>query len=44
MLDVLVAGTTDPDMLADLARGKLRAKIPPCGTRSRDVSRPTTRW
>jgi transposase len=28
MLDALVAGTTDPDVLADLARGKLRAKIP----------------
>jgi hypothetical protein len=24
----LVAGTTDPDVLADLARGKLRAKSP----------------
>jgi transposase len=28
MLDALVAGTTDPEMLADLAKGKLRAKIP----------------
>lgn len=28
MLDALVAGTTDPEVLADLARGKLRAKIP----------------
>ncbi len=28
MLDALVAGTTDPDVLADLARGRLRAKIP----------------
>jgi transposase len=28
MLDALVAGTTDPDALADLAKGKLRAKIP----------------
>lgn len=28
MLDALVAGTTDPDVLADLARGKLRTKIP----------------
>jgi transposase len=28
MLDALVAGTTDPQVLADLARGKLRAKIP----------------
>ncbi len=28
MLDALVAGTTDPEVLADLARGKLRSKIP----------------
>ena len=28
MLDALVAGTTDPHVLADLARGRLRAKIP----------------
>ncbi|MGB0092178.1 MAG: transposase [Solirubrobacteraceae bacterium] len=28
MLDALVAGTTDPIVLADLARGKLRTKIP----------------
>jgi transposase len=28
MLNALVAGTTDPTVLADLARGKLRAKIP----------------
>jgi transposase len=28
MLDALVAGTTDPELLADLAKGKLRAKIP----------------
>jgi transposase len=28
MLDALCEGTTDPEMLADLARGKLRAKIP----------------
>jgi transposase len=28
MLDALVAGTTDPNVLADLAKGKLRAKIP----------------
>jgi transposase len=27
MLDALVAGTSDPEVLADLARGKLRAKI-----------------
>jgi transposase len=28
MLEALVAGTRDPEILADLARGKLRAKIP----------------
>ncbi len=28
MLDALVAGTTDPEVLANLAQGKLRAKIP----------------
>ncbi len=28
MLNALVAGTTDPEVLADLAGGKLRAKIP----------------
>jgi transposase len=28
MLDALVAGTTDPVVLAELAKGKLRAKIP----------------
>jgi transposase len=28
MLDALVRGTTDPDTLADLARGALRKKLP----------------
>ena len=28
MLTALVAGTTDPEVLADLARGRLRAKLP----------------
>jgi transposase len=28
MLEALVAGTTDPQVLADLARGKLRQKLP----------------
>jgi transposase len=28
MLDALVAGTTDPDVLAELAKGRLRKKIP----------------
>ncbi len=28
MLDALVAGTTDPELLAELARGRLRKKLP----------------
>jgi transposase len=28
MLDALVAGTTDPEILAELAKGRMRAKIP----------------
>jgi transposase len=28
MLDALVRGTTDPEVLADLAKGRLRAKLP----------------
>jgi len=28
MLDALVAGTTDPEQLAELAKGRLRAKLP----------------
>jgi transposase len=28
MLDALIKGTTDPEVLADLAKGRLRAKIP----------------
>lgn len=28
MLDALVSGTTDPEILAELARGRMRAKIP----------------
>src|SRR5262245_25670586 len=28
MLDALVTGTTDPGILADLAKGRMRAKIP----------------
>ncbi|MCA1678982.1 MAG: IS110 family transposase [Actinobacteria bacterium] len=28
MLDALVGGTTDPELLADLAKGRLRAKLP----------------
>jgi transposase len=48
MLDALVAGTTDPEVLAELAKGKLRAKIPvspPCfvsrrGEMKRSVPQP----
>jgi transposase len=28
MIEALIAGTTDPEVLADLAQGKLRAKLP----------------
>jgi transposase len=28
MLDALIAGTTDPEVLADLAKGRVRAKLP----------------
>jgi transposase len=28
MLDALMAGTKDPEVLADLARGQLRKKLP----------------
>jgi transposase len=28
MLDALVSGTTDPEVLADLAKARLRKKIP----------------
>ena len=28
MLDALVSGTTDPELLAELAKGRLRQKIP----------------
>ncbi len=31
MLDALVQGTSDPEVLSELARGKLRAKIPALG-------------
>jgi transposase len=43
MLDALVAGTTDPDVLADLALGKLRASCPRCARRCRAASKLTTR-
>ena len=43
MLDALVAGTTDPEVLAELAKGKLRVKLPALAKRSRAASSPTTR-
>jgi transposase len=42
MLDALVAGTTDPHVLSELARGKLRAKIPRSERRSSVASTPNT--
>jgi transposase len=42
MLDALVSGTTDPQLLADLARGQLRRKLP--ARRSRAASTQSTRW
>jgi transposase len=44
MLDALVKGTTDPVVLADLARGRLRTKIPALARRSSDGSTHSTRW
>ncbi len=35
-------GTTDPEVLADLARGRLRRSWLPCAKRSRGGSGPTT--
>ncbi len=43
MLDALIAGTHDPELLADLARGALRRKLPPCARRSTDGSPTITR-
>jgi hypothetical protein len=44
MLDALVSGTTDPVVLADLARGLLRKELPALRKRSRAASTPSTRW
>jgi hypothetical protein len=41
MLDALVAGETDPNVLAELARRQMRKKSPPCAKRSPDTSTPT---
>ncbi len=38
MLDALVSGTTDPEILAELAKGRLRAKIPALKTPWRAAS------
>jgi transposase len=43
MLDALVAGTTDPQALADLARGQLRQKLPALREALEGVSAPSTR-
>jgi transposase len=39
MLDALVAGTTDPEILAELAKGRMRAKLPELKERWRAVLR-----
>lgn len=44
MLDALVAGTTDPEVLSELARGKLRAKLPALREPWRGASSPTMPW
>jgi hypothetical protein len=38
MLDALVAGETDPDVLAELARGRCARRSPRCARRSPDTS------
>ena len=43
MLEALVSGTRDPEVLAELARGGLRKKIPSSAVPSRAASAPTTR-
>ena len=40
MLDALVGGTTDPEVLAELARGRLRSKLPALREPWRDASPP----
>ena len=43
MLDALVSGTTDPEVLAELARGRLRSKLPALrDALGRDTSPPIT--
>ena len=42
MLDALVAGTSDPELLAELAKARLRAKLPRCARRWMRASATTT--
>jgi transposase len=44
MLDALVAGTTDPEILAELAKGKLGPRSRRCARPWRAASTPSTRW
>jgi hypothetical protein len=43
MLVALVAGQRDPQVLAELAKGRMRPKIPSCATHWRAASASTTR-
>ena len=43
MLGALVAGERDPQVLAELAKGKLRKKLPSCARRCEAASATTTR-
>jgi transposase len=42
MLRALLAGERDPEVLAEMARGRLRNKLPSCARRCRVASPPTT--
>lgn len=44
MLSAIVAGETDPAKLAEMARGRLRSKIPQLVEALRGVIRPNQRW
>jgi hypothetical protein len=41
-LEAFVTGTQDPEVLADLARGRLRASYRPCVRRWTAISAPST--
>ncbi len=43
MLNALVKGTTDPEVLADLARGRCARRSPRCAKRSSGALTPSTR-